>query len=80
MHTAEYLGGLGLAIALAVLISMLTRRKAPLRLRVAIGVVIGFSGFLVGLMLMDAVGGVYLNSLFCSLLLSCFAGTSWDCP
>lgn len=80
MSIAEYLGGLSLAITLSVLIALATRTRTPLRLRWGIGVFFGFSAFLLGLMVMTAVGNIFVNSALAALGLSWIGRKSWRHP
>ena len=78
MTTFEYLIGLSIAISVGVSMSLILRKDTLVLAKVAIGVFIGFTGFLVGLMAMTVIGGIYLNSLFASAVLSLLSRKSWS--
>jgi len=78
MTIFEYLVGLSIAISVSVSMSFMLRRDSLVLAKLAVGFVIGFTGFLVGLMAMTVIGGVYLNSFFASAVLSLLARKSWS--
>jgi hypothetical protein len=77
MSTVEYLAGLIVAIATAILMSFIIRQGAPILAKIAIGVFIGFTGFLIGMMVTTVFGGLILNALVASVLLSLISWKSW---
>jgi hypothetical protein len=78
MTILEYLGGFGIAISISISMSFLLHSDAPILSRAAIGAFIGFAAFLIGLMAMTVIGGVYLNSFVASMVLSLLARNSWS--
>jgi len=78
MTTFEYLVGLSIAISVGVSMSLILRKDSLVFAKLAVGVFIGFTGFLVGLMAMTVIGGVYLNSFFASAVLSLLSRKAWS--
>lgn len=77
MTTAEYIASLFLAIAVALIFSFWKNKRLDRPLRVGVGVLVGFSAFVIALMITGTIGNIYLNAAAASLFLSIVAGNSW---
>ena len=77
VSTSEYIVGLALAVGTAILVSVWSRRSPFGVFRMAQGVSVGFSAFLIGLMVSTAGGNVYVNILLAAGLLSLITRDVW---
>lgn len=77
MTTFEYIAGLSLAAAVAILLALVLGTGKNLLLRIGVGVFLGFSAFLIALMITASIGNLYVNTLIASVLLSLMGRNSW---
>lgn len=77
MSTFEYITGLVLGVVVAILLAMILRTGKNVLLRTGVGLLIGFSALLIGLMIASSFGNLYLNTVITSVILSLIARNAW---
>jgi len=77
MTTVEYMASLFLAVIIAIVLSVWKQEKEKLPLRIGVGVLVGFSAFLIALMSAVTIGNIVLNAAVASVVISIVARKTW---
>lgn len=77
MSALEYILGLSLGAMIGILLAMTLQIGKGVPLRFGVGLFVGFSAFLIALMVTTSIGDLYTNTAIASVLLSVMARNSW---